>query len=166
MICVRSSLYCSSAALAARGSAFPSRAARWINIWVLNAAPLAQCLRDLQDQTEKEGNQQPHYVNANVLLHLVLFSLPCNYFLHSFTPSYCSTAWYHPLLSPGVTVSPQQTGLQLGESEAELGLKSDRVLNQLVFVAQVSPTALQVLLHHLLELPDSLLEVETHAWKL
>lgn len=53
MICVRSSLYCSSAVLAARGSSLPSRAARWTNIWVLNAAPLAQCLRDLRDQTEQ-----------------------------------------------------------------------------------------------------------------
>lgn len=53
MICVRSSLYCSSAAFAARGSSLPSRAARWINIWVLNAAPLAQCLRDLREQMDR-----------------------------------------------------------------------------------------------------------------
>lgn len=74
-------------------------------------------------------------------------------------------AHLHCILSPGVTVSPQQTGLQLGKDEAELGLKSDGVLDQPAFVAQVDPTALQVLLHHLLELPDSLV-VEIHEQKL
>lgn len=33
------------------------------------------------------------------------------------------------ILSPGITVSAEQAGLQLGEGQAELGLKSDRVLD-------------------------------------
>lgn len=87
----------------------------------------------------------------------------------------CSTVWYHPqlhcahfycILSPGVTVSPQQTGLQLCKDEAKLGLKSDGVLDQPAFVTQVDPTALQVLLHHLLELRDSLLKTIIHEWEL
>lgn len=69
-------------------------------------------------------------------------------------------SFHYCILSPGVTVSPQQTRLQLGEGEAELGLKSDGVLDQLVFLIQIDPTALQVLFHHLLELPDSLLWVK------
>lgn len=64
--------------------------------------------------------------------------------------------------SPGVAVSAQQTGLELGESQAQLGLQPNQVLDQLAFVAQVDPEALQVLLHHLLELHYSLLNVQ--AW--
>lgn len=59
-------------------------------------------------------------------------------------------------LSPGVAVAPEQTGLQLREDETELGLQPDGVLDQFAFIAQVDPAALQVLLHHLLELLDSL----------
>ena len=177
MICVRSSLYCSSAALAARGSAWPSRPARWTNIWVWKAAPLAQCLRDLEEQ-----NTPQHYFSLTTtqnpsLLHVLplpLYSMLCGVLPCATLPPpplYAALLYdtntvltsIYCILSPGVTVSPQQTGLQLGEGEAELGLKSDGVLDQPAFVTQVDPTALQVLLHHLLELPDSLLQVEINA---
>lgn len=61
---MRSSLYCSSAALAESGSALPSRPARWTNIWTWNAAPLAQCLKDLQEQT---GSGQNKWLTSTVL---------------------------------------------------------------------------------------------------
>lgn len=91
--------------------------------------------------------------------------LSCALYFISSTPLYAALLYDAILHSPGITVSPQHTGLQLSEGEAELGLKSDRVLDQLVFVIQVDPTALQVLLHHLLELPDSLLQLEIQAQK-
>ena len=70
---------------------------------------------------------------------------------------YSTVAPAAPPHPPGVTVPPQQAALQLGEGEAELPLQADGVLDQLVSVAQVDPAALQVLLHHLLQLPHSLL---------
>lgn len=64
---------------------------------------------------------------------------------------------------PGITVACNQTGLQLSENQAGLGLKSDTILDQLVFVSHVDPETLKVLLHHFLEFPDFLKEFMIYA---
>lgn len=59
---------------------------------------------------------------------------------------------------PGVAAAPKQTGLQPSEDEAQLGLEPDRVLDQPPLIAQADPAPLQVLFHHLLQLPHTLLQ--------
>lgn len=109
-------------------------------------APLAQCLRDLNRTRVME-----------------LINATCVRFVMSHK---CATLFYRPSSdapSPRVTVPPKETGLQLGEDEAELGFQSEEVLDQPALIAHADPQALQILLHHLLKLPDSLLNVEIQA---